>query len=116
MRDVLTNSNFSFTLNSAGGSKFNFFATNNSGKTIKYIRFDAELYNAVDDSIRADIGGRSYISVEIIGPISPKSRISYSDIIGYCDDLWKLVIRNITLVYTDGTTETGYFNYHTTKY
>ena len=54
MRKKLGNE-FSFSVNSAGGIKLSFRAKNNSGKEIKYIRFDVEFRNAVGDKIQDEI-------------------------------------------------------------
>lgn len=116
MRDRLGWPTMSFSLNSAGGIKFSFSATNNSGKTIKYVRFNVYLKNAVGDSIREDITNDYYAEVEIIGPIDTGDKATMSsEIIGYCDNLAQIDIRNITIVYTDGTSETGLYNYYYSK-
>lgn len=116
MRELLTTSSFGFKLNSAGGIKFSFSAKNSTGKTIKYVRFKAYMQNAVGDRIAEDITDNYYIEVEIIGPVKKNEWVTMSDeIIGYCDNLYRLDINDITIVYTDGTSETGSFNYYTTK-
>lgn len=116
MRDRLGRPSMSFSLNSAGGIKFSFSATNTSGKTIKYVRFNVYLKNAVGDSIREDITNDYYTEVEIIGPIDKGDNATMSsEIIGYCDNLARIDIRDITIVYTDGTSETGSYNYYYSK-
>lgn len=113
MRQLLGDPYMSFSLNSAGGIKFSFSATNNSNKTIKYVRFKAYLSNAVGDLITDDINGRSYVNVELTGPTSKGKKISmYSEIIGYCDRLDRIDITDITIVYTDGTAATGSYDYY----
>lgn len=116
MRKRLTGSSFSFSLNSAGGIKFNFSAKNTTGKEIKYVRFDVKLQNAVGDSVQDEITRSSSVSVEIVGPIKLGERVSMSDeIIGYCDTCARLDIDDITIVYTDGTSEKGHFGYYCKK-
>ena len=113
MREKLTNSSFYFSLNSAGGIVFSFSATNSTGKEIKYVRFEVELYNAVGDRAYDEIKNTSTVDVEIIGPVKAGKKVSLSkEIIGYCDNCAKIQINDITIVYTDGTSETGSFNYY----
>ena len=113
MRKRLTDSSFSFTLNSAGGIVFEFCATNSTGKEIKYVRFQVDLYNAVDDRVYDEIRNKSYVNVEIIGPVMHGKTVRLNnEIIGYCDDCAKISIKQITIIYTDGTSETGAFNYY----
>lgn len=116
MRKKVSNSSFGFTLNSAGGIKFYFYAKNSTQKTIKYVRFKVYLKNKVDDSIRDKITRKYCVDVEIIGPFSPGGDIRMSDeIIGYNDNLDRIDIYDITLIYSDGTSETGGFNYYSKK-
>lgn len=116
MRERLTNSSFFFSLNSAGGIVFSFNATNSTGKEIKYVRFEVELYNAVGDRAYDEIKDTSTVDVEIIGPVKAGKEVSLSkEIIGYCDNCAKIQINDITIVYTDGTSETGSFNYYYEK-
>lgn len=116
MRDRLDLQAMSFSLNSADGIKFSFEARNKTGKTIKYVRFKVYLQNAVGDTIRDDISHKNYVSVEMIGPIEPTEKITVHDeIIGYCENLSRIDVRDITIVYTDGTSETGSYNYYYTK-
>lgn len=116
MRSKITNSSFGFTLNSAGGIEFTFRATNSTSKTIKYIRFDVKLKNSVGDLVYDEIKDTNKVNVEIVGPINPGNRINMTDkIIGYCDDCARIDIEDITIIYTDGTTETGHFGYYAEK-
>lgn len=106
---------FSFTVNSAGGIKLNFRAKNNSGKEIKYIRFDVELRNAVGDKIQDEITDEYTISVEVVGPIEHGRSAKFEDIIGYNDNCYRIDIKEITLIYTDGTSQTGHYGWYTEK-
>lgn len=116
IRDKLTNSSFSFSLNSAGGIVFNFSATNSTGKEIKYVRFKVYLFNAVDDPVKDEIKRTYSVDVEIIGPVKAGKKVRLSDeIIGYCDNCSKIVIEDITIIYTDGSRETGSFDYYYKK-
>lgn len=116
MRKKLINSSFYFSLNSAGGIEFDFTATNSTGKEIKYVRFDVELRNAVGDLVKDEIKVTSSVSVEIVGPVKAGEKVSIRDeIIGYCDTCARISIDDITIIYTDGTSETGYFGYYYEK-
>lgn len=103
-------------MNSAGGITFNFSAKNSTGKEIKYVRFDVGLENAVGDSVQDEIKRSSSVSVEIVGPVKAGGTVSMSnEIIGYCDTCARIDIDDITIVYTDGTSETGHFGYYYSK-
>lgn len=114
MREYLKDVSFRFKLNSAGGIVFTFTAKNNSPKEIKYVKFKAYLYNAVDDSINDDIKGQPYIDVSITGPVRRYGTVSMSDeIIGYCDECTRIDINDVTIEYTDGTSDNGRLGYYT---
>lgn len=103
--------NFSFSLNSAGGIELTFNDKNISGKEIKYIKFYVDLYNAVEDKVKDEITGESSVFVNITGPIKAGRQADYERVIGYNDDCAIIVIREVTIEYMDGTTETGSYNY-----
>lgn len=113
MREMLPDPSFSFKLDSAGGIVFNFEATNKTERVIKYVRFDVELYNAVGDRIKDDIRRDYSIGVEIIGPVYQNCTVRMTkETIGYCDNCARIEIKDITIIYTDGTSETGRYNYY----
>lgn len=114
MREKLGNE-FSFEINSAGGIELSFRAKNNSGKEINYIRFYVDLYNAVDDKIEDEIKDTSSVYVEITGPIASGKSANFEDIIGYNDNCAKISISEVTLVYSDGTSQTGHYGWRTGK-
>lgn len=115
MRKKLTNSSFYFSLNSAGGIVFHFSANNSAGKEIKYVRFNVELRNAVGDLVKDEIKDTSSVSVEIVGPVKPGDILMSDEIIGYCDTCARIDIDDITIIYTNGTSETGHFGYYFEK-
>ncbi len=116
MREQLTDGGFTFYLNSAGGIVFSFKAKNATGKEIKYVRFDVELKNAVGDLVKDEIKNTTSVAVEIIGPVETGKMVSMSDeIIGYCDVCSRIEIDDITIVYTNGTSETGHYGYYYEK-
>ena len=116
MRERLTDHSFYFSLNSADGIKFTFRATNSTGKEIKYVRIEVELRNAVGDLVEDEIKRTTSVSVEIVGPVKPDGTVSISnEIIGYCGTCARIDIDDITIIYTDGTSETGHFGYYYEK-
>lgn len=116
MRKKLTDNSFGFSLNSAGGIEFDFTAENSTGKEIKYVRFKVELRNAVGDLVKDEIKNTTSVNVEIVGPVKPWGTVSIIDeIIGYCDTCARIDIDDITIIYTDGTSETGHFGYYYEK-
>lgn len=113
MRRRISNSAFAFSLNSAGGIEFSFEGRNSTGKEIKYIRFDVILKNAVGDLVEDEIKDTYKVNVEIVGPIKSGGSIYMRDkIIGYCDDCARIDIQDITIIYKDGTSETGHYGYY----
>lgn len=116
MRDRLDLESFNFRLDSAGGIELCFEAKNTSGKEIKYVRFDISMKNAVGDRLTDDIRGEYTIPVEIIGPVKPQRDVDmYYENIGYCDNCARIDVDDITIIYTDGTSETGHFGYYFSK-
>lgn len=116
MRERLAIDSFHFTINSAGGIEFSFRANNETKKEIKYVRFNVQLSNAVGDSVKEEITNKTYIPVEIVGPVKPDRYVTmYDEVIGYCDTCSRLDIDDITIIYTDGTEETGHFGYYCDK-
>lgn len=113
MRKRLDMIDFSFGLNSAGGIKLTFRAKNKSGKEIKYVRFDITMQNAVGDSLKDDISGDYSIPVEIIGPVKAGKEVYLgSELVGYCDNCARIDVNDVTIIYTDGTSETGRLGYY----
>ncbi len=90
--------------NSAGGCDYTIYYKNKSHKTIKYVNFSIDFYNAVDDRVYCEIRGRSSCSCKDTGPI-------YQDECG--GGTWDCVIYNhsadyakltsLSIIYTDGT-------------
>ena len=99
-------------VNSAGGIEMRFGATNKSTKEIKYVRFYVQLFNAVGDRIEDEITDKNEVYVEIVGPAKYNQSIEFDDIIGYNDTCDRIEIDNITIVYMDGTTYSGWYGYY----
>lgn len=88
-------------------------AENNSGKTIKYYTVTCYYYNAVGDPAMNDITGQPFYTVKYVGPVEPK-QILLVDTIGYCSICRSVVVGEITLEYTDGTSDSGWYGYKIT--
>ena len=113
MRTIITDVGISFTVNSAGGIEFTFKGRNATLNDIKYIRFNVYLKNAVGDLIEDEITNSTYVPVEIIGKIYRRDRFTFgSEIIGYADNCARIDINDITIIYMDGTSQTGYLGYY----
>jgi len=82
---------------------------NLSKKALKYVTFDVNFVNKVDDSI-ADIDGETNHRLQVTGPIGPGK--SYSDDeygfnLNYgCGEPEGLVVNSVKIDYKDGTSET----------
>lgn len=96
--------------NSVGLVKLVWTANNNSGKTIKYYSVTGYYYNAVGDPAYNDITGENYYTVKYVGPIYPGKELLVSEL-GYCSLCRSVVIGEITLEYTDGTFDSGWYGY-----
>ncbi len=96
--------------NSVGLVELNWTANNNSGKTIKYYSVTGYYYNAVGDPAKNDITGKTSYTVKYVGPVEPGGMLLVSDF-GYCSLCREVVLGEITLEYTDGTTDTGWYGY-----
>lgn len=60
-----------YEINSADGVSMNISWTNTSNKTIKYIHFYVEPYNAVNDKMTCDIRDHSLFDAYVTGPCEP---------------------------------------------
>lgn len=91
-------------LNSVGGVEPSVWIANNSNKTIKYVDFYAYFYNAVGDMVSNDIGGRTYASLRITGPLKPWKRKMYSwDAVFYNYSVRKMLVKKVKITYMDGS-------------
>ncbi len=94
-----------------GGSLLclNWYAINNSGKTIKYYKFTVKCYNTVGDLISTTT------SSKITGPVAPGEMIGEDYSKGCYPSIYKSVgkveVSEIQLEYMDGTIERGTYNY-----
>lgn len=106
---------FGFTVNSVNGIKFLWKADNNSNKTINYYTVTLYFYNAVGDPAYDEITGKCTKTVKYVGPVQPNSQLLIYNIVGYVPACSKIVVGDITLDYSDGTSETGWYGYYTSR-
>lgn len=103
-------------INSAGGVNMKIAFENTSSKTIKYIYFTVEAYNAVDDKVYCEIRNYNKFTGYLTGPLeSGYSSLVYDadDDVYYADTYWEncyynsdisyFVLNNIRIVYMDNT-------------
>lgn len=89
--------------NSAGGVDLELEFTNSNSKTIKYIYFTVTPYNAVDDVVSSEIGGKSTTKLRYTGPIRPNEKSSIiGDCIWYNVSIKYAIISQIDIQYMDG--------------
>lgn len=93
--------------NSAGGVDVYMRFVNTSDKTIKYLSWTAEPYNAVDDIVSDELGRGSERSGRYTGPVRPGAS-SDSDV--YWETVWynptivRAELRSVSVEYMDGST------------
>lgn len=101
-------------INSAGGVKVQIAWTNKSPKTIKYITFIAEPYNAVGDRVRCEIKNNDSAWLQVTGPVETGGGSEYYSGYWY-GSIWENVwynstaktikITKIEIEYMDGSKE-----------
>ena len=105
-------------INSAGGVDMKIAWENTSSKTIKYIYFTVEAYNAVDDKVYCEIGDYNEFTGYSTGPFETGytnllyddwedeySIDTYWENCYYNSDIRYFVLTNIRIVYMDNTEE-----------
>lgn len=114
-KPVETGFGFCYYKNSADGIKLCWQAENISGKTVKYYTVTVYFYNSVDDPACSEITGKASKTIKVVGPVNPGETIVLFSIVDYVPTCRKVVIGEITLEYTDGTIDTGWYGHYTTK-
>lgn len=96
-----------FYKNSVGGIEPKIEVINDSGKTVKYIYITAVPYNAVGDIVSSSIGGTTYSTLSITGPLESGSIWTFRwDPVWYNYTVYDIKITKIEVKYMDGTSET----------
>ncbi len=106
-----SNSKYGFSFAERIGIAFSWQATNNSGKTIKYCTIQIIFYNSVSDVVKTS-------NVKITGPFKASETISKVDSVWVTDykDVAMIEIAYVSLEYTDGSMDAGYYGYSTDYY
>lgn len=105
---------FNYDTNSVGGVTIAFLADNISGKTINYYTVRFSTYNAVGDPSYDQITGKSKFSLRYVGPAYPGEQIVLYNLFTYQRALHKIVIDEIEIIFSDGTTATQKYGHSTT--
>jgi hypothetical protein len=105
---------FCYYKNSADGIKVCWGGENLSGKTINYYTVTIYFYNSVGDPAYSEITGKSSKTIKYVGPIKPNGDLIIFGIVDYVPVCSKVVIGEITLEYSDGTSDTGWYGWSTT--
>ena len=104
---------FCYYKNSADGIKVCWGAENLSGKTINYYTVTLYFFNSVDDPAYSEITGKSSKTLKYVGPIAPNGDMLIYGIVDYVPTCKKVLIGEITLEYSDGTTDSGWYGWYT---
>lgn len=93
--------------NIVDGVDMTIYWQNLSGKEIKYIYFDVQAFNAVDDPVKCEIKGTSVrTNMRVTGPISAKfNSYHYWEAVWYNSSIKRAEILNVRIEYMDGTTK-----------
>jgi hypothetical protein len=92
--------------NSADGVDLHITWENLSKKTIKYITFGVDPYNAVDDAVACDITGHVRVYCKSTGPHAPDSQESATwENTWYNNTIVRAQIEEVTIIWMDGTTK-----------
>lgn len=89
--------------NSADGCDVYMAFTNKSDKTIKYLRFECHMINAVGDIVECEIRRQSFFGCKYTGPLKPgkNSGSRYWDCIIYNSSARKVILDKIEITYMD---------------
>jgi hypothetical protein len=99
--------NMRYTIDYVGGVEWTFKIRNNTDKVIKYITFQWTCYNAVGDSIRDEISGKSYVRIKFTGPLAPgkTTESKRNTTLFYNHSFASIKWNEIIVEYMDGTAE-----------
>lgn len=91
--------------NSAGGCDLYLAFTNKSDKTIKYLRFECHMINAVGDMVKCEARQRYSFGGKYTGPLKPgrNSGSRYWDCLIYNHSAKKVILDKIEIIYMDGS-------------
>lgn len=118
VKDSLLPSGLYFEKNSADGLQVRWTAYNNSNKTINYYTTTYYMFNSVGD-FAYDRFGKNYFTIKVVGPVyNGESILNFTG--KYKAEVYDvpcthILLNTITLEYSDGTSETIYYNHMGTR-
>lgn len=96
--------NRSVEVNSAGGADVWLMFRNISGKTIKYLHFTVQIYNAVGDVVYGSISGNSTRRLNYTGPLqTDRTDNAYWDAVLYNYSTACIKITRVKITFMDGS-------------
>lgn len=103
--DIIVRSIFPSPPNSADGVDCNIEVEYINNKTIKYVTYEFEAYNAVGDKVRGRIGNEDKLYGKVTGPIMPMvgGKIHYWENVWYNSTIVCIKLIRIDVEYIDGT-------------
>lgn len=104
---------FCFYQNSSGEIKVCWGGENLSGKTITSCSVTIQFYDADGDPVYSKVTGKSEKIVTIKGIVLPNQDIVIFEIVDRVENCHAVVIGDITLEYSDGTSDKGWFGWGT---
>lgn len=105
--------NFRFIFNSADGVTLSWGAQNTTDKTIKYLTFTVNYYNAVGDPAYDEITNKQSTTIRLTGPIEANKSFVFRKLIGYGSDIYYGIITDVSIEYMDGAKISGNYGYTT---
>ena len=105
---------FCYYKNTADGIKLCWGAENLSGKTINYYTVTIYFYNSVGDPAYSEITGKSSKTIKYVGPVAPGNDLIIYGIVDYVPVCSKVLIGEVTVEYSDGTSDSGWYGWYTT--
>ena len=93
--------------NAANGVGVKHDIYNGTDKIIKYVTFVYTAFNAVGDPVQCQIKNDSDVSCKLTGPFNPDNTASVAwDCLWYNPTVHKVKIKEVTVIYMDGSEET----------
>ena len=102
----------SYVNENTGFFSFYFYFNNNTDKEIEQVHFVATIQNKYGEKIEDRITGQSSYDIKIQRYVAPGELCKYEENLGWAYYLGRISVNEITVDYSDGTSETGRFGYY----
>lgn len=102
----------SYVNEDTGFFSFYFYFYNNTDKEIEQVHFVATIQNKYGEKIKDRLTGQSSYDIKIQRYVAPGELCKYEDNLGWAYYLGRISVNEITVDYSDGTSETGRFGYY----